>query len=60
MSEQQFRNVTNHVPGNPTVNTVGQMFPNNAPNRPNYLNGQEMGNTPASFPKDINQGLQKQ
>lgn len=48
------------VPGKNTVNTIGQMYPNNATIRPNTINGTDLQNNFGSFPKDINQGLAKQ
>lgn len=51
---------TSYVPGDKTVNTIGKMFPNNASNRPNNINGSDLGNGLGSFPKDLNQGLAKE
>lgn len=48
------------VPGQSKVNTIAQMFPNNAAIRQNTINGKDLGNGLVSMPKDINQGLAKQ
>lgn len=46
------------VPGHSGVNTIGSMYPNNATNRPNTINGTDLNNSLGSFPKDI-QGYQE-
>lgn len=48
------------TPGVAKVNTIGQLWPNNATPRPNMVNGQNLNNGLPSMPKDINQGLAKQ
>lgn len=48
------------VPGASTVNTIGGMFPNNAANRPNVVNGKDLNNSIGSFPKTMNDGLAAQ
>lgn len=45
------------IPGHSGVNTIGTMYPNNATNRPNSINGVDLNNSLGSFPKDI-QGYQ--
>lgn len=41
------------VPGHSGVNTIGTMYPNNAPNKPNNINGVDLNNSLGSFPKTI-------
>lgn len=48
------------TPGVAKVNTIAQLWPNNATVRPNTVNGTNLNNGLVSMPKDINQGLAKQ